>query len=86
MEIDFVVGTASPDFNVIRNEQRKVIRVELDYRLTLLQIHCLSRKLLSPEEFAVYGLIMMPKPVCTHMGEDYKPTVGYISEIEPQIT
>lgn len=85
MEIDFVAGNETPDFRVIRNQQGIVTKIELDYQLTLLQIHVLSRQLLSPEEFAVYGAIMMPKPPCTHMGADYKETQGYIREVAPKI-
>ena len=81
-----MIQDGEPAFTVIRNEEGTVTKIELDYQLTLLQIHCLSRKLLSPEEFAVYGLIMMPKPPCTHMGEGYKATQGYIKDREPEIT
>lgn len=85
MEIDFVIRDGNPEFTVIRNEEGIVTKIELDYQLTLLQVHCSSRKLLSPEEFAIYGLIMMPKPACTHMGADYKATHGYIKAHEPAI-
>ena len=80
-----MIKDGNPEFTVIRNEQGIVTKIELDYQLTLLQIHHLSRRLLSPEEFAIYGLIMMPKPPCTHMGVDYKVTQGYIKAHEPEI-
>lgn len=86
MEIDFVIQDGEPEFRVIRNEQGAVTKIELDYQLTLLQIHCLSRRLLSPDEFAIYGALMMPKPPCIHMGADYIATQGYIKDREPEIT
>lgn len=86
MEIDFVIQDGEPAFTVLRNKEGIVTKIELDYQLTLLQIHCLSRQLLSPDEFAVYGALMMPKPACTHMGADYEATHGYIKDREPEIT
>ena len=84
MEIDFVVDANEPDLKVIRDALGGILKIEVDFRLTLIEIHCLSRKLLSADEWARYAELMMPKPSCIHVGADYRPTRGYVRELEPQ--
>ena len=81
MFIEFVIGDDEPSFNVIRNENGTVHTVEIDYRLTLLQLHLLSKKHLSVDELVSYCELMQPKAACTHLEPGAVQTRGYLKAI-----
>ena len=82
MIIDFVVnGEKPPLFDVIRDDEGKVVQIDIDYRMTLLQVHCAAKAQLSDSEYRIYAEVMMPKPACEHLTIEYTATRGYLKAV-----
>ena len=81
MIIDFVIGNDTPLFEVIRDESGGAVQVDIDYRMTLLQIHHAAKAQLTDSEYRIYAEVMMPKPACEHLTIKYTATRGYLKAI-----
>jgi hypothetical protein len=80
MTIDFVIGSENPGVEVLRDDFGKVLHMNIDYQLTLLQLHHSVKSQLSATEYELYEQIMTPKAKCDHLPDDHRPTQGYIKE------
>ena len=81
MIIDFVIGSNTPKIEVLRDEAGDAFQVNIDYRLTLLQVHHAAKSQLSDSEYRVYSEVMMPKPACKHLTIEYTATRGYLRAV-----
>lgn len=79
--IDFVIGNDAPLFEVIRDENGRAVQVDIDYRLTLLQVHHEAKSQLTDSEYLNYSEIMQPKPACQHLPSDHVETRGYLKGV-----
>ena len=79
--IDFVIGNDVPLFEVIRDENGQAVQVDIDYRMTLLQVHHAAKANLTGDEYQIYAELMMPKPACEHLTIEYIPTRGYLKAV-----
>ena len=74
MIIDFVISSNTPEFEVLRDEAGDAFQVNIDYRMTLLQVHHAAKAQLSDSEYRIYAEVMMPKPACKHLTIEYTAT------------
>lgn len=81
MFIEFTYGNEEPFFNVIRSSSGEIKRIEIDYSLTLFELHHRSHEMLSVDEYASYCELMQPKPACTHLEPGAVQTRGYLKAI-----
>ncbi len=81
MIVDFVIGSKTPEFEVMRDGAGDAFQVNIDYRMTLLQVHHAAKAKLSDSEYQIYAEVMMPKPACEHLTIEYTATRGYLRAV-----